>query len=111
MANVVQQDGDLNGQSFLIADLGSFGAQHVDGLGHQVKGTQGVVKTRVQCPRVNIVRQTDLFDAPQALKIGVLNEIENDAIRHRDESINGVIEDFVGSHTLNLMQILKTLFN
>ena len=63
----------------------------------------------MQCPGVHIMRKANLFDAPQTLEIRVFNQVENDAIRHRDKAVDGVVEDFVAWHGNNLGQRSESL--
>ena len=90
--------------ALFFADLCSFETQNLDRLGHEVKSPQGMVKTGMQCPRIHVMRKANLLDPPQTLEIRVLNQVENDAVRHRDKAVNGVIEDFVAWHGKNLGQ-------
>ena len=63
----------------------------------------------MQCPWVHIMRKANLFDPPQTLKIRMLNQVKNDAIRHRDKAVDGVVEDFVAWHGENLGQRSESL--
>ena len=63
----------------------------------------------MQSPRVHIMRKANLFDPPQTLEIGMLNQVENDAIWHSDKAVDGVIENFVAWHGKNLGQRSESL--
>jgi hypothetical protein len=59
-----------------------------------MQSAQRMVKARVQRSRVYIMRQSYLPDAPQALKIGVIDNVEQQTIGYRYETVHGVVEDF-----------------
>jgi hypothetical protein len=96
MTNVVQQNGDLDGLGFPFVDLDALALKGGDSLAHQVQGPQGVVKTSMERTGVNVVRQADLLDASQPLKVRMLHQVKQDTIRNTDETINRIIEDLVG---------------
>lgn len=73
MADVVQKNGNESALFFVGSDFMALVPKHVNGLLHQVHSPDGVVKTRMQCARINQVRQPKLLDAPQPLKPRVLN--------------------------------------
>ena len=54
-----------------------------------------MVKTCVQGSGINKIRQPQLLDPAQALKVGVLKQLEHQFIRHRNETVNGIIEDLM----------------
>jgi hypothetical protein len=58
VADVMQQNGQQGRLTFFIRNFCIFVAQGADGAVHQVHGPQSVVKTRMQSPGVNEVRQT-----------------------------------------------------
>jgi hypothetical protein len=94
MADVVEQNGDLRSVFLIPGNFVTFGAEHLDGLVHQVHGADGVMKARMQRPGINQVRQSQLFYPPEPLEIPVLDQIENQVILNRDKPVNRVVQDF-----------------
>ena len=98
MPDVMEQNGDGNSLGLLLRNVHSFGAKHVDGLPHEVERTEGMVETGVERAGVNIMGEAQLFDAPQPLEPRVLHEVEKDVIWNADETVNGVVENFLLVH-------------
>jgi hypothetical protein len=44
------------------------------------------------------MREADLLDSPQALKVRMFNQFKNDPVWNADESVYGVIEYFLTVH-------------
>jgi hypothetical protein len=76
----------------------SFHSKNVDGLSHQVQGTDRVLESRVLRPRVHIMCEPELLDPPQSLKVPVLNEVEDQIGGNGNESVNRIIENFTLIH-------------
>jgi hypothetical protein len=57
-------------------------------------GAQCVMKPRVVRPRIHQIRKAQLRNAPQSLKIGMFNQVENQLARQGDKTVNGVVKDF-----------------
>ncbi len=92
MADVVQHDGDVRAEPFLFADGVALGAQHADGLAHEVHGAQRMVEACVQGPGVYQVAQPQLLDVPQPLEPPMVDEGQQGGVRHGDEAVDGVVE-------------------
>ncbi len=92
--DVVEQNGDTSALKFFAADVRPFTLQHPQRLLHQVQRAQSVMKTSVERARINVVRHTQLLDAAQTLHPRVVEQIEQNAFRHVDESVNGVVKYF-----------------
>ena len=64
-------------------------------LSHQMISTERMVKSRMVRTRIYIMSECSLGNAPQALKIRMVNNIQDDTrIRNADESINWVVKYF-----------------
>jgi hypothetical protein len=57
-----------------------------------------VVKPRMQCPRIDEFRQSQLLHPPQPLKKWVLNEVKQQLTRHRNEPVHRVIDNLLLVH-------------
>ena len=53
VADIVQQYGNLRGLFLRRSDFDALAAQNLDGLQHQMHGTEGVVKAGMVGPRVD----------------------------------------------------------
>ncbi len=98
VADVVQENGDQRRFALLIGNLTTFTPQRLQGRVHQVHGPQGVVKARVERPRVHEVCEPQLFDPAQPLKVGVLDDVEHELRRSGNEPVYRVVEDFLLVH-------------
>ena len=54
-----------------------------------------MVKTRMQGTRIYQVGETYLFDAAQALKIGMFDQLKQGSGGDTDKTINRIIHDFL----------------
>jgi hypothetical protein len=54
----------------------------------------------VKRPRINVVRQADLFDSSESLKIRMFDEVEQNIVGDGEEPVNGVVENFFLIHAL-----------
>jgi hypothetical protein len=68
------------------------------GLTHEMHGTQGMLKTCVQRSRIDIMRQSDLFDPSEPLEIPVFDQVKDKVGWDGDEPIYRIIEDFTLIH-------------
>ena len=99
VANIVQQYGDASTLGFFRRDFNAFLTKGFNGQLHEVQGTQGVVKPRVQGPGINIRRKAKLPNSAQTLKIGMVYQIQQNAMGNGHKAINRIVEDFfAGSH-------------
>lgn len=99
VSDIMQEHGDGEPFGFSLRDDGAFGSQHVNRLLTQVHSSEGVMKTRMERTRINVVRKAHLFNAPESLKKSMLRQIKQDTVRHMDEAIDRVVEDFTCRHT------------
>ena len=77
MAYVVQQNGQGSPFVFFIGDGYPLVAKVIQGNAYKVHGTQGMVKTGVVCPGVNQLRQTHLFNPPEPLETGMVDDVKD----------------------------------
>ena len=70
-------------------------AQNVNRHTHEMKRAQRVMESRVVGARIHIISQAELGDPAQALEVRMLNQIEYQLVRNRDESVNRVVENLV----------------
>ncbi len=68
MANIMKQNGNGNGLSFLVGDFMAFGPDYLNGLSHKVHGTYGMLKSGVVGAWINKMGHTQLSDSAQTLK-------------------------------------------
>ena len=94
VANVVQQNGDLGGFFFGIRDFDALAAQNLYGFLHKVHGAQGVVKAGVVGAGVDQVAESELADAPQPLKVRVLDQVKNSFRRKRNKTVDRIVKKF-----------------
>src|SRR5690606_8466470 len=80
-------------------DLMAFDPEVVEGLTHEMHGADRVLKPGVQCSRIDIVGQSELFDPSQPLEISVFNQVEDQIGRYGDKPIYRIIEDLALIHT------------
>ena len=73
----------------------SFLTQGIDSAAHEVHGADGMVKPCVVGAGVNKVRKSQLTNATQTLKIGVVNQLINKRIFDSNKPVNRVVNDFV----------------
>jgi hypothetical protein len=66
-----------------------------NGLGHEVHSAQNMMKTRMIGARVNEVTQAQLLNATQALKVRMLENIENNFVWQRNKTVNWVVYNFL----------------
>ena len=54
-------------------------------------GSDGMLKTGVQCTGIDEMCETKLFDPPQPLKVRVLDKVEYQVRRNCDKSVNRIV--------------------
>lgn len=94
MPQIMHENGCMRCNGFPVRNFMAFIAQYIYGSSHQVKCTEGVLKSCMHCSRIHQGRQTQLFDASKSLDIRVLNQLKKNVVRYADESVNGVIHNF-----------------
>ena len=57
-----------------------------------------MMKTRMQRPRIDVVRHTQLLDPSKTLEIRMLDEVEQNAVGNGDEAVNRVVKYFFSFH-------------
>jgi hypothetical protein len=80
---------------------------------HQIKSTDGMMKTIVQGPWINQVRQAQLANSSEPLKIGVIDHIQKDGMTQRNESINRIIQNLVlvlGVYRQIILGLIEALY-
>lgn len=58
-------------------------------------GSDGVLKSGVQGPRINQMRETHLLDIAQPLKITVFYQVKNQVGWNGHKAINGIVNYFL----------------
>jgi hypothetical protein len=94
MANIMQQNSDRGISRLLFADGNILQTQTVDGVVHQVHSPDRMMKTGVQGPGVNHIGHAQLLNPPQTLKPGVIYQVEDQVIAHRNKTINRIVKYF-----------------
>jgi hypothetical protein len=91
----MEQNSNLGSFTLVTANGMAFALQRTHGLPHQVHSPQRVVKARMQSTRIHVLRQTQLLDSPEPLKVRMLNQIEQQLRWNCDESVNGIVENLL----------------
>ena len=92
MPDVVQEDGDLGGGIFFIADGHPFEPELVERKGHQVIGSQCVMKAGMDRSRIYIMRQTQLFDSLKPLQEGMFDEFQQNSGGYGNKPVHWIVE-------------------
>jgi hypothetical protein len=92
MAYVVKEDGDLGSELLFGSDVVAFDLEYGDSLAHEVKGTEGVMKTRMIGTGIYIAAKAQLLDAPETLEIRMLYDIEYELMRNGDKAMHRVVK-------------------
>jgi len=95
MTDIMEEDCDLRGDKFPVADLDAFASKSFENTTHEVHCTQSVLKPGMIGSGVNKVSQSQLTDVAKSLKYGMLYQIEKKIVVDRDESVNGIVNDLV----------------
>ena len=66
--------------------------QNAKGLFHQVHRAKGMMEPGVGGGWVDLIRESQLLDPPQSLKIGMLDHVEHQVIGDGDEPVNRVVD-------------------
>jgi len=99
VAHVVEQNGGQRRFALGRRNFHAFVLERAQGQRHEVHGAQRVVEARMQRPRVHEAGEPELLNAPQPLKVPVLNEVEEKLRRDSDEAVDRVVENFLFVHT------------
>ena len=95
VANVVQKSRYLRCFIFFVINCHSFLTQAIQYPSHQMHGAQGMVESGVYGSGVNQVCKPKLLNAPESLKVGMLNQIKQELIGDRHKPINGIVNNFL----------------
>ena len=94
VADVVHQDGGLDGFGFAVEDEVALGRQVLDGLGHQVEGAERVLEACMLGAGIDHGRQAQLADARESLQQRMAHKVVEQPFRYVDEPEDGVVDDF-----------------
>lgn len=72
----------------------AFETDFINGILHQMHGTNSMLKPIVNSARIDKMRKSQLSNAPQSLVPGVINQLQNKWMSEGDETINGIIDNF-----------------
>src|SRR6266702_8672064 len=75
VTDIVEKSGGLGGRSIFGADLVAL-TQAIENAGHQMQGAQAVSEARMFGALIGIKAQTELLDAPQTLKLGRIDQTD-----------------------------------
>ena len=98
--DVVHQDGSLNGFRFGIKDEVSLLLKRSDSLRHQVKSTDGMLKSCMTGTGIDHRCQTQLIDSVETLEQGMLHDAVEQSAGYLDESEYRVVDDLCAVHLL-----------
>ena len=59
-----------------------------------------MMKTRVQCAGIDVVREAHLLDAPLSLKIRMLYQLEQQSVGNADKTVHRVVENLGFTHVV-----------
>ena len=104
VSDVMHQDGRLDSLCFGVKDEISLFLKRPHRLGHQVKSTDGMLKSCVTGTRIDHRSQSQLIDTVQALKQGMLYDAVEQPTRYLDESEYRVVDDLCAVHLIILYQ-------
>jgi len=94
MSDIMEQNSSQHTFFFFAAYFVPLGFDDFYGGCHQVHGPDGVVEARVQCPGIHQVRQPELLDSAQPLKVWMLNQIGNEIIGNRNKAVHRIVKYF-----------------
>ena len=80
MSRIMKENSHAHRSRFFGCNFMTFLPNFIDGILHQVHGTNGVMVAVVQGTWVYKVRQPELRDSSQTLKIWVIDYIQKDAV-------------------------------
>ena len=95
VADVVQKNRKLCGFKLFRRDLNAFEPQVFENASHQMHRAKRMLETRVHGARINVIRQSKLFDMPQPLKVRMWNNVEDQVAWNGDETIDRIVDDFL----------------
>ena len=96
VANVVQQYGNLRGLLFRRSDFDALAAQNLNGLQHQMHGTEGMGQPRMGGSWINQVGHAQLSDIAKPLEEGMIYQAKYQLGLQSYKAVQGIVKDFVG---------------
>jgi hypothetical protein len=106
MPEVMQQYSHGYSLRFFICNLYTFLSQDIDGGTHQVHAANGMFKPGMIGSRVYLGGQAQLSNSPETLKIGMFDQIVQQAGIQVYEAPDGIVDNFM----LILLQWLLFLY-
>src|ERR1035437_655308 len=94
MPYIMQQDCTNDAFFFLRCYQYSFRSQNFDGLGHEMHGSDCMLKPGMNGRRIDVMCQPQLEDPSQPLKPGMLNDVKNKWVGDGDQPVNRVVYNF-----------------
>jgi len=92
--DVVQQRGGEGGGVFFGRDRRPFFREACQGVLHERHSAQGMREAGVFAAGEDQVADAELTDPPQTLYLGRLDQVEQECLRHRNESVDRIGEEF-----------------
>src|SRR4051812_47799824 len=93
VANIVKEDRQPGGDTFLLRKADLFCLEHIQRLVHQVAGAKGMVQPGMHSAGIYEMRHPHLLDMPQPLEPGVLDDPHEFRLRETQEPVHRVIDD------------------
>src|SRR5579859_3910786 len=106
VTDVVQENGDLRGFEFRVADVNALFAKALQRPAHEMHGAQRMMKARVNRTGIDEVADTQLPYEPQPLKVRMGDQVEDQRTGNGNKSIDGIVNDFV--FVQGLKEIIKS---
>ena len=96
MAQIVQEDGHQAGATVIGAEAVTLVGQYIQGLLHQVHGTEGMGQPRMGGSWINQVGHAQLTDIAKPLEEGMIYQAQYQLGLQSYKAVQGIVKDFVG---------------
>ena len=109
MADIMHQNGCFDGFCFGVEDEISLLLERPDSLGHQVKSTDGMLKSCVTGTWIDHRCQSQLINTIETLEQGMLHDAVEQSAWYLDKPEYRVVDDLCAVHLLNNTSFLQFL--
>lgn len=94
MAYIMEQDGDGHCPGLIVGNLVAPGADHFNGLTHEMHSPDGVLKPGMVGSRIHEMGEPQLADPAEPLEQRVLHQVKDDFEWNFNKSVYRIIDDF-----------------
>src|ERR1035437_4524370 len=95
VANVMKKNCNQNSSFLFFCYLNFFFRKSFHRHHRKMHRSHGMLKARVKRPGMNQTRESKLPYPLQAQKIWMIDYLQNERIRNGDETVNGIVEEYL----------------